>query len=92
MRVSLGMRGQSRGRSFAKFERFELWRMLAASSDEITSIKQKKDVTLFLSARNSSSLILSAAVSIRSTTGVMIFEYSVWKLKGVEKAERSLCG
>jgi hypothetical protein len=45
MRMSLGMRGQSSGRGFAEFERFELsgrWRMLAASSDEIASMKPKK--------------------------------------------------
>ena len=35
-----------------------------------------------MSARNSSCLILSAAVSIRSRTGVIIF-----KIEGVERAE-----
>jgi hypothetical protein len=37
------MRGQSSGRGIAEFERFELggrWRMLAASSGEIASIKR----------------------------------------------------
>ena len=88
--MSLGMSGQSSGRGFAEFERFELgdrWRMLAVSSDEIASMIQKKGITLFLSAINSSCLILSAAVSIRSRTGVIIFE-----TEGVERAERSLWG
>ena len=43
MRMPLGMRGQSGGRDFAQFERFELdgrWCMLAASSDEIASKKR----------------------------------------------------
>ena len=77
MGMSVGMRGQSSGRGFTEFERFELggrWRMLAASSDEIASMNKKKnDITLFLSARNSSCLILSAAASIRSRAGVIIF-------------------
>lgn len=45
MRMSVGMRGQSSGRGFTEFERFELggrWRMLAASSDEIASMNKKK--------------------------------------------------
>ena len=79
MGVSVGLGGrQSSGRGFTEFERFELGGSVAYVSGVVigrNSVNgpKKKDITLFLSARNSSCLILSVAASIRSRAGVITF-------------------